>query len=134
MTKPKTEEQPLTLNGLEEHRPQTGRISGPLYIRATVDPGTHLTVTGHINSVLVQPLVDSGATGIFMHPEFANKCQAAIRLKRIPREVRVIDGRVIRSGLITHEATVELNIGGHREILVADLTNTVQYPCVLGTP
>lgn len=69
-----------------------------------------------------------------MHPVFADKCRAVIRPKKTPREVRVIDGRTIDSGLITHEATVELDINSHRELLIADLTNTGRYPYVLGTP
>lgn len=71
--------------------------------------------------------MDSGATGIIMHQDFAQKCGAKVRSKWVPREVRVIDGRVINSGLITHRAIFELEIGNHREIIIADLTNTGRY-------
>lgn len=123
---PKTQSRPTTEGSIE--------VSTPLYLRATMDPGAHLTVVGHINSVAAEPLVDSGATGVFMHPDFAIKCNALIKPKEVPREVRVIDGREISSGLITHDATVRLDISGHQELLVADLTNTGKYPCILGTP
>lgn len=106
----------------------------PLYLRATVDPGAHLNLKGRINLVVAELLVDSGATGVFMHPDFAKKCRATILLKKIPREVRVIDGRIISSGLITHEAVVELIVADHKELLLVDLTNTGRYPCILGTP
>lgn len=109
-------------------------ISTPLYLRATVDSGAHLTLDAKINSFEALTLVDSGATGVFMHPEFASQCNAIIKQKEVPREVRVIDGRVINSGLITHQAQVELIIGNHQESLMADITNTGRYACILGTP
>lgn len=99
-----------------------------------MDPGAHLTLNAKINDLEALTLVDSGATGVFMHPTFALKCNAIIQTKKVPREVRVIDGRVINSGLITHEAQVELVIGDHRETLVADITNVGRYACILGTP
>lgn len=106
----------------------------PSYLRATIEQGSHVTLEAQLNSRGATALVDSGATGIFMHPQFAQDCQAEIKAKAIPREVRVIDGRMINSGLITHEASVELQVGDHREWLTADITNTGRYPCVLGTP
>ena len=36
--------------------------------------------------------------------------------------------------LITHRAMVKLDVAGHRKLLVADLTNSRSYPCVLETP
>jgi hypothetical protein len=111
-----------------------GSNSEPFYVRATIDPGQHLSLHAKINSIPGLTLVDSGATGIFMHPKFAKQCNAVIQAKKVPREVRVIDGRVINSGLITHQAQVEFIIGDHKEILVADLTNTGRYACILGTP
>ena len=79
-------------------------------------------------------MVDSGATGIFMHPAFAASSAATIIEKAEPREVRVIDGRVINTGLVTHEATFQLVIGNHTETLTADITNTGRYDCIVGTP
>ena len=106
----------------------------PLYLHATIDPKVHLTLNAQINSQAATALVDSRATGIFMNSKFAQDFQAMIKAKEVPREVRVIDGKVINSGLITHEAIVELKVGNHRETLIADITNTRRYPCVLGTP
>ena len=106
----------------------------PLYLRATIDPGVHLTLNAQINSQVATTLVDSRATRIFMNSKFAQDCQAMIKAKEVLREVRAINGRVINSGLITHEAIVELKVGNHRETLIADITNTGRYPCVLGTP
>lgn len=55
-------------------------------------------------------------------------------MKSIPREVRVINARVINSGLITHKVVVELVVGNHREEFVVDVTNTRRYAFVLGIP
>ena len=48
--------------------------------------------------------------------------------------MRVINGKVINLGLITHEAIVELKVGNHQETLIADITNTGRYPCALKKP
>ena len=106
----------------------------PLFLRATTDPGTHLTLAGQANGRSATLLVDSGATGVFIHPSFATASNATVTVKSTPREVRVIDGRVINTGLVTHEATFQLVIGDHVETLTADITNTGRYDCVLGTP
>ena len=105
-----------------------------LSIQATMDPGMHLTLNAQINSLLVITLMDIRATGVSMHHTFAQACHAKIQSKTIPREVRVIDGRTISFELITQEATIELCVGDHREIVTVDLTNTGHYPCVLETP
>lgn len=105
-----------------------------LYLRAMIDPESHLILDCTINSVKAHSLIDSGATGIFVNPQFIKECHAEIRTKAVPREVRVIDGRMINSGLITKEAILTLCIGQHQETLVADITNTGKYPCILGTP
>ena len=79
-------------------------------------------------------LVDSGAIGIFLHPQFTQECGAVISPREYSHEVMVIDGRMINSGLITHETSVQLVIGDHCKILVANITNIGKYSCILGTP
>ena len=105
-----------------------------LYFCAIVDPDAHLTSDAQINSLKALTLIDSGAIGVFMHSTFAKQCKAVVQCKVTPREVHVIDGRVINSSLITHQAQVELIIGSHREILLADITNNDKYACILGMP
>ena len=115
---------------------EVGNDSVPLYLRATVDPEAHLTLEALLdrNPSPTSVLVDSGATGVFMHPDFARARHLPTRLKAVPREVRVIDGRTISSGLITHEVVTTIVIGQHSETLSFDLTNTGRYSCILGTP
>ena len=68
--------QPPTLGVLEPiHLPI------PLYLYTTIDLGVHLTLNAQINSQVATALVDSGATRIFMHPKFAQHCQARIKAK-----------------------------------------------------
>lgn len=110
-----------------------GETLSPHYLRATFEPTAHLTLNACINAVPTTALIDSGATGIFMHQDFARHCGAEIKQKALPREVRVVDGRVISSGLITHEATMQLEVENHHEVVVADITNTGRYSCILGT-
>lgn len=84
-----------------------------LHLRAMIDPESHLILDCTINLVKAHSLIDSGATGIFVNPQFVKECHAEIRTKAVPREVRVIDGRMINSGLITKEAILTLCIGQH---------------------
>ena len=42
-----------------------------VYLHATIDPDAHLTLDAQLNSLKALTLVDSGATGVFMHPTFA---------------------------------------------------------------
>ena len=78
--------------------------------------------------------MDLKAIGVFMHPNFAHKCQAIIQLKQVLWKVQVIDRRLINFGIITHKATVELDVVGHQELLVANLINMERYLFVLETP
>ena len=105
-----------------------------LYLRATIDMDANLTLDAHINFLKALILVDLGAIGVFMHPNFAKQCKTVIRRKVTPREVWMIDERVINPGHITHQAEVEQVIGSHREVLLADITNTGWYTCILVTP
>jgi predicted aspartyl protease len=47
-----------------------------LCIHATIDPETHLILNAQINLLSAITLVDSGATGVFMHSKFAQECNA----------------------------------------------------------
>lgn len=42
-----------------------------LYLRTTIDPKAHLMLKAQINSLAIVTLIDSGAIGVFMHPNFA---------------------------------------------------------------
>ena len=104
------------------------------YLRATLNPRAHLLLKAKINGMAALAFVDSGATRIFLHLQFVQECGAVVSPREYSHEVRVIDGRVINSSLITHEVSIQLMIGDHCKILVVDITNTGKYSCILGTP
>lgn len=122
----------------EESHEHPNHMAIPLYFRATIDPEAHLTLKGQINSLPVVALVDSGLQGYWSvyAPKFCSGIQGQDNAngKIIPQEVPVIDGPMINSGLITREATIEVEVGDHWELLVADITNMGPYPCILRTP
>ena len=51
---------------------QTRKMLGLLYLQATIDLKAHLTLIGKINSLTIQPLLNSEATSVLMHPDFAH--------------------------------------------------------------
>jgi len=65
--------------------------------------------------VMVEALLDSGATGLVMSSEFARKQGFKLKKLEKPMQVRNVDGSFNREGSI--ENTVEVNIyyQGHRE-------------------
>ena len=66
-----------------------------MYLHATIHSEAHLTLNAQINFLAAITLVHFGATGIFMHTDFAQECSAEIKPKIALRKVRVIDGQMI---------------------------------------
>jgi len=59
-------------------RNQENELDTTTILRAMVDSGTHLTLEIEFNALPAIALIDSGAIGIFMHPQFARECQAIV--------------------------------------------------------
>jgi hypothetical protein len=80
-------------------------------------------------------LIDCGATGIaFMDQDFAHHHHIPLQERREKREVKVINGRPIESGDITHVAKVGMRIHNHEQSLPMFVTKLCQYPIFLGIP
>ena len=80
-------------------------------------------------------LVDSGATGFgFIDGNFVRHHQLHPLPLSLPRNLEVIDGRPITSGLITHYVDIPIRIGGHEERAKLFVTTLGHYPIVLGIP
>jgi hypothetical protein len=101
--------------------------------------GKHLVVTCsltiHDQVIQTHALIDCGATGIaFMDQVCA--CHPKIPLKELKekKQVKVIDGRTIGSGDITHLAEVGMNIQDHKERMPMFVMKLGHYPIVLGIP
>ena len=80
-------------------------------------------------------MIDSGAANSFVNPTFIQSANIPSIKREVPREARVIDGRPIASGAITHHsAPFCLSIQGHEETISLDITAIGEYPIVLGLP
>ena len=84
--------------------------------------------------IMVEALLDSGATGLVMSSEFVKK--QGFKLKKLERPVnmRNVDGLLNKEGPI--ENTVEVNIyyQGHREGMEIDVIRGQKWTVILGMP
>ena len=102
--------------------------------------GEHLVVACQLacDSSKVIPcftLLDDGATGLaFMDEVFARRHQFPLIPLKKPRDLKVIDGRPVVSGQITHIVCAKLQIRNHVEEAFFFLTKLGHYPIVLGIP
>ena len=82
--------------------------------------------------IMVEVLLDSGATGLVMSSEFAKK--QGFKLKKLEKlmQVRNVDGSFNKEGPI--ENTVEVNIyyQGHRERMEIDVIRGQKWKVILG--
>lgn len=81
-------------------------------------------------------MVDCGATGgeAFIDDSFARDYNFALNQLPYPRTLHVVDGRTSSAGAVTHTATFELDLDGHKEQLTAFVTKLGQYNLILGMP
>jgi len=98
--------------------------------------GKHLVVLCNISFgnriVATHALIDCGATGIaFVDEDFARHHQLPLTPLQYPRSLKVIDGRPISSGDITHVANTHLAILEHQQTLLMFITKLSHYPVVL---
>jgi len=101
--------------------------------------GEHLVVSCILSvngqTIATHALIDSGATGIaFIDKDFARHHQLTLTPLQNPRSLKVIDGRPISSGDITHTTTITLLINEHQEQLPMFVTKLGHYRIVLGIP
>ena len=82
--------------------------------------GHHLivkcTIEDSLRRLKSHSLVDCGASGFaFIDKDYAHHYNLPFHSLKEPRQLKVIDGRPINSGDITHVVKVGLNINGHYE-------------------
>jgi len=84
--------------------------------------------------IMVEALLDSGATGLVMSSEFARKQEFKLKKLDRPIYVRNVDGSLNKEGPI--EYTVEVNIyyQGHRERTEIDVIGGQKWTVILGMP
>ena len=82
--------------------------------------------------IMVEALLDSGATGLVMSSEFAKK--QGFKLKRLerPMQVRNVDGSFNKEGLIEYMVEVNIYFRGHRERTEIDVIREQKWTVILG--
>ena len=85
-------------------------------------------------SIIVEALLDSGATGLVISSEFAKK--QGFKLKRLERlmNVRNVNGSLNKEGLIEHIVEVNIYYQGHRERTEIDVIGGQKWIVILGMP
>jgi len=84
--------------------------------------------------IIVEALLDSGATELVMSSEFAKK--QGFKLKKLKRlmNVRNIDGSLNKKGFIEHTVEVNIYFKGHRERTEIDVIGGQKWTVILEMP
>ena len=82
--------------------------------------------------IMVEALLDSGATGLVMSLEFARK--QGFKLKKLERlmNVRNVDGSLNKERPIEHTVEVNIYYQGHRERMEIDVIGGQKWTVILG--
>ena len=103
----------------------------------------HLVVTCTITDssengkpIKTPALIDCGATAIgFIDTNFAHTKSLTLIPLRLPKRIRVVDGRTSLSGPVTHYVSLNLSVSQHTERSVRFyVTQLGQYNLILGKP
>ncbi|SGY15941.1 BQ5605_C012g06708 [Microbotryum silenes-dioicae] len=79
-------------------------------------------------------LINSGATLLFIDDSFVS-CHGLVRCPHLtPIPLFVINGLPIASGHVTHFVRLTITLGGHSQVIQANVMQLGTYPLVLGTP
>ena len=84
--------------------------------------------------VIVEALLDSGATGLVMSSEFAKKQGFKLKKLERPMNVRNMDGSLNKEGPIEHMVEVNIYYQGHRERTDIDVIGGQKWTVILGMP
>jgi hypothetical protein len=83
-------------------------------------------------SLVVDAMIDSGATGLFIDKEFAKKI--GLKLWKKPRPIKLTLFGGSKAQDITHQAFADLNIRGFTQKLKFEVTTLSHFAIVLGLP
>ena len=81
--------------------------------------------------IIVEVLLDSGATGLVMSPEFAKKQGFKLKKLERPMHVKNIDGSLNKEGPIEHMVEVNIYYQGHRERTEIDIIRGQKWMVIL---
>ena len=82
--------------------------------------------------VIVEALLDSGATGLVMSSEFAKKQRFKLKKLERPVNVRNVDRSFNKEGLIKNTVEVKIYYQGHRERMEIDVIGRQKWMVILG--
>jgi transposase InsO family protein len=109
------------------------RINNEQHLAATAW-GSHMKITANIMLRPTLVMVDSGASGNFMSPQYRNRYSISGVKKAQPTPIIGLNGERLGPG-ITHESgPLPMVIGNHFEMINFDVTNLGEYDVVLGVP
>jgi len=84
--------------------------------------------------IMVEVLLNSGATGLVMSSEFAKKQGFKLKKLERPMHVRNVDGSLNKEGSIEHMVEVNIYYQGHRERTEIDVIGEQKWMVILGIP
>jgi len=84
--------------------------------------------------IIVETLLDSGATGLVISSEFARKQDFKLKKLERPMNVRNVNGLLNKEGLIEHIVEVNIYYQGHRERMEIDVIGGQKWTVILGIP
>ena len=95
------------------------KIEGKILREVTVKIGLERIDTQE--GIIVEALLDSGATGLVMSLEFARKQGFKLKKLERPMHVRNVDGSLNKKGPIEHMVEVNIYFKEHRERTEIDM-------------
>ena len=84
--------------------------------------------------VMVEALLDSGATGLVISSEFAKKQGFKLKKLERPMNVRNVDGSLNKEGPIEYIVEVNIYYQGHRKRMEIDVIRGQKWMVILGIP
>jgi hypothetical protein len=110
-----------------DHTISKGSLSGDLGSEEPIVLAS--IIEGHIQTSC---MIDCGATSQFIDFSFCRSQGLKLRKKRVPEELKVVDGSLAAAGPLCYEVTLQLLIDQHLETLVFQVTKLGSYPIILG--
>lgn len=130
------------LGGLDDDRPASSNHKEPRNLHneqlCAAGKGQQIFLDIQLNGYKVRALIDSGATGNFIHPRTIVDAVLPSRRKKEPYPLLLVDGEVIEEnkGMVTYETDkiTMTTLGGHSEEIQLDLVTIGLHNVILGMP
>lgn len=91
-------------------------------------------INGGNKDVETKALIDSGATGLFIHWNFVKKHRIPTKTYAKPRVIRNVDSSLNVLGKITNYVETTITIGDHEEQVHFSVTDLGEDDVILGLP